>query len=417
MSQLAIFGGEPVRTKPWPSWPDVREEDIEAVSGVVASGDWWMYAGEETSSFQSEFAAYQEAEYGITVNSGTTALQVALEALGIGPGDEVIVPAYSFQATAMSVILASAVPIFADIEPDTLNIDPDAVSDLVTERTRAVIPVHLAGLPADMLRLGQLAESRGILLLEDAAQAHGAVWRGRKVGAVGDAGTFSFQASKNLCSGEGGIVLTNDGDVAARAAGLRDCGRVAGRPFYEHHLPGYNFRMTEMQSALLRSRLRHLEAETQRRWRNGGRLTELLTDLQGIEPIDPHPADGDRRAYHTYAIRLHPEHLGGVARAGFLEALGAEGIPCSEGYGHPLYRNPVFQEENFRPKGCPVHCPHYPGTISFREVLCPAAEESSERILWLFHNLLLGTDDDINDIFRGFEKVVTHRGDLIAEQG
>ena len=417
MGKLAIRGGAPVRSRPWLVWPDPRQEDVAAVAEVVRSGKWWQYAGDQTVKFEQEFAGYQEARFGITVNSGTTALQVALEALGIGPGDEVIVPAYTFQATAMSVVLVNAVPVFADVEAKTMNIAPESVAGLITNRTRAIIPVHLAGLPADMERLHHLAERRGIVLLEDAAQAHGAIWRGRKVGAIGKAGAFSFQASKNLCSGEGGIILTDDADVAARSSALRDCGRVEGRPFYEHHLAGYNFRMTEMQSALLRSRLRQLEAETQRRWQNAQLLTRKLSQVPGVEPLDPKPADGDRRAYHLYPVRLHTELLGGITREPFMEALQAEGIPCTAGYGRPVYRNPVFVNQSFRPKGCPISCGYYCGLVDYRAVSCPVTEKLCDEVVWLCHNLLLGSKDDVGDIVRAFEKVSAHHRELVAADG
>jgi dTDP-4-amino-4,6-dideoxygalactose transaminase len=413
MSKLAVLGGEPVRAKSWPSWPDSRQEDVDAVSEVVRSGKWWSYDGSNTRLFEAEFARYHDARHGVTVNSGTSALTVALEALDVGPGDEVIVPAYTFQATATSVFLANAVPVFADIEPSTLNIDPDSAAAVMTRRTRAIVPVHIAGLPAGMERIRGLAGPRGIAVLEDAAQAHGAVWRGRKVGSIGDAGAFSFQASKNLPSGEGGIVLTSDDEVAARAAGIRDCGRVEGRPFYEHHLLGYNFRITEMQTALLRSRLRHLETETELRWRNGQALTAGLKALPGIEPLDPEPGPGDRRAYHLYPVRLRSEQLGGVTRDRFMEALSAEGIPCSAGYGQPLYKNPVFVERNFRGRGCPFSCWDYGAQADYRDVNCPVTEELCQQVIWLFHSLLLGSDDDVQDISKAFEKVVDHHRDLL----
>jgi len=415
VSRLAILGGEPVRTKPWPEWPDGREEDVAAVAEVVRSGKWWSYVGEHTGEFEGEFAAYHEARHGVAVNSGTTALQVGLEALGVGPGDEVIVPAYTFQATATSVILAKAVPVFADVEAETMNIDLKSAASVITARTKAIVPVHLAGLPVDMGRLREMMAPRGIAILEDAAQAHGAVWRGRKVGALGEAGAFSFQASKNLCAGEGGAIVTNDDDIAARAAGLRDCGRVEGRPFYEHHLPGYNFRMTEMQSALLRSRMRHLEAETQERWENGRRLTEELSGLAGVAPLDPTPGDGDRRAYHLYPVQLRSEDLGGITRERFMEALRAEGIPCTAGYGRPLYRNPVFQNHSFGPKGCPISCRHYSGSVDYRSVSCPTAEKLCQEVVWLLHNLLLGRPEDIADIARAFEKVTAGCGELAGQ--
>ncbi len=396
MSKLALLGGDPVRTRPWPGWPDVREEDVAAVVAVVRSGKWWQHEGDQVAAFEREFADYHEAGFGVTVNSGTAALHIALEALGIGPGDEVIVPAYTFQATASSVLLANAVPMFADVEPDTMNIDPDSAADLVSDRTRAIVPVHIAGLPAAMDRLIRLAEERELLILEDAAQAHGAIWRGRKVGSIGDAGAFSFQASKNLPSGEGGAILTSDEETYARASGLRDCGRLAGRPFYEHHFVGSNCRMTEMQAALLRSRLRHLEAETGARYRNGRGLTGQLSRLSGVSPIDPDPGEGDRRAYHLYPIRLESAALDGLKRERFMEALRAEGIPCMAGYGIPVYRNPVFTQLKLRPRGC------------------PAAERLCNEVVWLPHSLLLGSDEDMNDIVRAVEKVVERRAELLS---
>ncbi len=416
MSKLALLGGDPVRRKPWPNWPDGREEDIEAVAAVVRSGKWWQYEGDQVDSLEKEFAAYQDAAFGAAVNSGTTALQIALEALEIGPGDEVIVPAYTFQGTAAAVLAANAVPVFADVEPGTMNMDPDSAAALVNERTRALMPVHIAGQPADMERLAKLASARGLLLIEDAAQAHGAVWRGRKAGAIGDAGGFSFQASKNLPSGEGGIVLTNHERYHAHAAGLRDCGRAAGRPFYEHHILGFNYRLTEFQAALLRSRLRHLEAETELRYRNGRYLTERLSALPGVEPLDPEPQEGDRRAYHLYPLRVESAEVGGLTRERFMEALRAEGIPCMAGYGQPLYRNPVFLERSFRHRGCPLSCGHYAGEIDYTAVSCPVAERLCTEVVWLFHTLLLGGDEDVADIARSVEKVVEGHRELVARQ-
>ncbi len=414
MSKLALLGGDPIRTKPWPSWPDAREQDVQAVASVVASGKWWQYEGEEVNGIEREFAAYQDAAHGVAVNSGTTALVVALQALGIGPGDEVIVPAYTFQATAASVVMANAVPVFVDVDPGTSNMDPDAAAAAITPRTRALIPVHIAGLPADMERLLALAKKHGLVVLEDAAQAHGAVWRGRKVGSIGDAGAFSFQASKNLCSGEGGMITTNSDDVAAAAAGLRDCGRAAGRPFYEHHRIGYNFRLTEMQGALLRSRLRLLEEETACRFRNGRLLTAKLSQLPGLRPLDPEPQPGDRRAYHLYPVRVLPEVLDGIGRDRFLQALNAEGVPASAGYGQPLYRNPVYQEMRLNPHGCPVTCGHYAGSVDYRAVSCPNTEQLCQEAVWLAQNRLLGDGQDMADIYRAFEKVVENRRELVG---
>jgi dTDP-4-amino-4,6-dideoxygalactose transaminase len=411
MSRLAILGGEPVRSKPWLAWPDSRREDVEAVSEVVRSGRWWRYAGSETSRFEQEFAAYQEARFGVAVSSGTTALTLALEAVGVGAGDEVIVPAYSFIASATSVLLANAVPIFADVERETMNLDPKSAAGAITPRTRAIMAVHFAGLPADMESLRELAAKHDLLLIEDCAQAHGAVLQGRKVGAIGEAGAFSFQVSKNLCAGEGGIILTDREGTAARAESLHNCGRVAGRPSHEHHLVGGNFRITEMQSALLRSRLRSLEAETARRFRNGRRLTEKLRALPGLRPLDPEPREGDRRAYHLFPICYEPEALGGLARERFMEAVSAEGAPCGPGYLRPIYRNPAFAEGELRRRG------PYAERVDYREVSCPVAEEHCRNAIWLFHNLLLGMEEDVEDIADAFEKVCANHRELVEFAG
>lgn len=395
MSKLALLGGDPVRTKPWPPWPDGREQDASAVQEVVASGQWWYHAGSQVAQFEQEFAEYHGAAHAVAASSGTTALATALIALGLEPGDEVVVPAYTFQATATAVLLAGGIPVFADVEAGTLNLDAEAVARSITPRTRAIIPVHFAGLPADLERLLPVAAAQGALVLEDACQAHGAVYRGRKVGAIGAAGGFSFQASKNLCAGEGGAVLTDDPEVAARAQAIRDCGRVPGQTSDDSHILGYNFRMTEMQGALLRSRLPLLEAETELRWRHGRWLTEKLASLPGLKPLDPSPQPGDRRAYHLYAMRYRSESLGDLPRDRFMQALEAEGVPCRPGYEAPLYRDPAF------PQG------------SFRAADCPAAEELCREVVWLFHSVLLGGDEDVADIVRACEKVAGCYRDLL----
>lgn len=395
MSKLAILGGDPVRTKPWPAWPDGRDRDAAAVQQVVASGQWWYHAGSQVAQFEQEFAEHHGAAHAIAVSGGTTALATALLALGVEPGEEVIVPAYTFQATATAVLLVGGIPVFADVEAGTLNLDPDAVIRALTPKTRAIIPVHFAGLPADLDRLREVAAAQDAFVLEDACQAHGAIYRGRKVGAIGAAGGFSFQASKNLCAGEGGAVLTDDPAVAMRAQAIRDCGRVPGETSGDSHILGYNFRMTEMQGALLRSRLPLLEAETELRWRHGRWLTEKLASLPCLEPLDPSPQPGDRRAYHLYAMRYRSESLGGLPRERFIQALEAEGIPCRPGYEAPLYRNPAF------PAG------------SFRATDCPAAEKLCREVVWLFHNVLLGGEEDVADIARACEKVAGSHQDLL----
>src|SRR6266542_781919 len=225
--QLAIDGGTPVRDKPFPKWPVWDERDERALLEVLRSGRWGSHAGGGTvHEFRERFAAYQDAEHAVALTNGTAALEVALRAVGVEPLDEVIIPPYTFVATATAVLALGAVPVFADILEDTFLIDPADVARKITPRTKAIIAVHIGGQPADMDGVLALAKNHDLRVVEDAAQAHGAAWRGTKVGALGDAGTFSFQSSKNLNSGEGGIVLTNDREVAERAWSISNVGRL-----------------------------------------------------------------------------------------------------------------------------------------------------------------------------------------------
>ncbi len=217
MSTLAINGGTPVRTEPFPVWPIWGDEEINALTQVVKSGKWGSLSGEKTGEFEHMFAQYQDAKHGILTNSGTTALRLALTAADIGRGDEVLVPAYTFIASASSIIDAGAIPIFVDIDPNTYNIDVAKAEERITDKTRGIMPVHFAGRPADLDAVLALAEKHNLIVIEDAAQAWGSEWKGKRVGAIGAAGCFSFQSSKNINAGEGGIILTND-DLVAKMA-------------------------------------------------------------------------------------------------------------------------------------------------------------------------------------------------------
>jgi dTDP-4-amino-4,6-dideoxygalactose transaminase len=260
MSQLAFFGGSPLRTKPFPSWPvfDVHEE--QALLEVLRSGKWWRYsygegvelrepeAGQPRSrvaEFQEAFACLQGAQYGVACANGTAALEVALKALGTGPGDEVIVPAYTFIATASSVLMVNAIPVFVDIEPDTFNIDSKRVEEAITPNTKGIIPVHFAGQAADMEAILSVARLHNLWVLEDAAHGHAGSWKDRGLGSIGHAGTFSFQASKNMTAGEGGLITTSDRDLAVLCESYVWAGRKLGRPWYEH------YRLTKSGGCLL----------------------------------------------------------------------------------------------------------------------------------------------------------------------
>ncbi len=431
MNRLAISGGSPVRTRPWPSWPVFDAGEETALLEVLRSGQWWRLSLDEGSElradagslplskvaqFEDAFASAQQARYGIACATGTAALEIALKSAGVGPGDEVVVPPYTFVATAAAVLSINAVPVFADIDRDTYNLSPDECRRAVTQRTRAIIPVHFAGQAADMEAILKIASEHNLRVIEDAAHAHGASWRGRGLGSLGDAGTFSFQASKNMTAGEGGMILTGDRELAARCRSYVWGGRDAGRPWYEHHRLGWNYRLTEFQAAILLRQLTRVRSQNRRRTENALYLTRLLSEVPGIRPLRVLP-DVTAHSYHIYIFRFLEDEFG-TSREKFLAALKAEGVLCSEGYVHPLYRNPMFTRQDFYPKRCPVACPHYGLPLDYRSFaeLCPNAERACREAVWLEHRQLLGSREDMDDIAAAVAKIHEHRRELEGTQ-
>lgn len=416
---LAIRGGTPVRTQPFPAWPVHDQNEEEALLRVLHSGKWWQFAygygaeleerGDvraEASRFQDEFAAAHDCRFGIAAANGTATLEVALRAMDIGPGDEVIVPPYTFIASASSILQVGAVPIFVDIDPTTYNLDPARVEAAITPRTRALMPVHFGGQSADMDAIGAIARRHGLRVLEDAAHAHGAEWKGRKCGALGDAGSFSFQASKNMTAGEGGIITTNDAALAELCRSYLWAGRMAGRPWYEHHRLGWNYRITEFQAALLRVQLGRLAEQTARREQNACYLAaQLDARFPELQPARRDPR-ATRVAYHLFLTRYRPDAGGGMPRQDWLAAMNAEGIPCSGGYAHPLYRNPMFLEHDFWKGGFPC-VPPFARDINYADfaALCPASEAACRESVWFTQNMFLGTRADMDDILAAMAKV------------
>lgn len=430
MPKLALNGGTPVRREEFPAWPVWDQREEQALLGVLRSGKWWRFSygsgielAEPTTGdrskvveFQEAFARHHESGFGLACANGTAAIEVLLKALGIGPGDEVIVPSYTYVATASAVLQVNAVPVFVDIDPDTYNIDPKKVEAAITNSTRAMIPVHFAGQPSDMDALGGIGREHGILVVEDAAHAHGAEWKGRKVGSLADGGTFSFQASKNMTAGEGGLITTSDQRIALLCDSLLWAGRNVGRPWYEHHRLGWNYRMTEFQGAILLQQLQRLEAQNSCRGKNALRLSARLAQVEGLSPLAVDPRTS-KHAHHIYMFRYSQERFGGLPRSNFLEALAAEGVPCMAGYSHPLYRNPMFTNKNFYPRGCPLTCAHYNKDVDFAAYadLCPVSERACRtEAVWLEHRLLLGSDRDIDDIANAVEKIRANTPELLS---
>jgi len=408
-SVLAINGGSKVREKPFPAWPIYGKEEEEAVLAVVRSGKWGKFDGDRVRAFEEAFAAYQDARYGIAVTNGTVALRLALLAAGMEEGDEVIVPPYTFLATASAVVETNGVPIFVDIQPDTYNIDPDKIEAAITPRTRAIIPVHFGGQAADLERIMAIARRHNLVVIEDAAHAHGAMYNGRKLGAIGDMGCFSFQSSKNLTAGEGGMILTDSEHYERLCRSLHNCGRRPEGLWYGHYAIGGNYRMTEWQGAVLLAQMTRLEEQTRTRDANGQYLNARLAEVPGIRPLARGPRV-TRHSQHLYIFRYDPTAFDGVPRDRFLAALNAEGIPCSGGYPVGLYNQPVFANLDFGPFTA------YRRTrpdLRYNPADFPVCEQACAEACWLSQSVLLGTREDMDDIVRAVWKVYEQRKELL----
>ena len=402
VEKLAIEGGQSVRTVPFVSWPIWGEREEALLLEVLHSGQWGILSGNKVSEFERAFAAFQGAKHALCVTSGTSALEVAMRALGIGAGDEVITTPYTFVATPSAAFLTGARPVFVDVDPETYLIDPARVEEAITERTKAIMPVHIAGSPCDMDAMMEIARRHELYVVEDACQAWGASWRGTPVGAIGDLGCFSFQASKNINAGEGGAIVTNNPELAERCWSLSNVGRIRDGAWYQHEFLGWNYRMTEWQGAVLLAQLERLPEHMALRAGNAAYLTDRLSTVDGLTP-----AQVDERvtghAWHLYVMTYAPEAFGGLAREAFIRALNAEGIPCSAGYV-PLNRAPAVrralaeQEQQIGPWDTDeMDLPELPA--------CPIAEYLCERTIWLGQNLFLGDHEDMDDIVAAVIKI------------
>jgi dTDP-4-amino-4,6-dideoxygalactose transaminase len=407
---LALLGGSPVRTQPFPRWPIFGDAEEARLLRSLRSGNWGRLHGEEVAEFERRFAAMHGCRHGVAVVNGTVSLRIALLAAGIQAEDEVIVPPYTFISTASAVIEANAVPVFADVELETFNLDPRAVEAAITPRTKAIVPVHFAGQPAAMERLMAIARERRLVVIEDAAHAHGASDSGRPAGSLGHMASFSFQSSKNLTAGEGGIIITNDDATAEACRSIHNCGRVPDGIWYEHHAVAGNYRLGEFQGAVLNAQLDRLDDQTATRDANGRALASRLAALPGLHPQE-RPASCTRHSYHLFMARLDAPVFG-APRAAVLDALRAEGIPCSAGYGWTLPRQPVFRDKAFGP--------YLTAAVSRLDYTAQADRCVNadllcrEQAIWLEQSLMLGSRADIDDIARAFEKVHEHRNELTA---
>ncbi len=396
--RLAVHGGEKTVKKDF-SWPIFDEEDVKAVAEVIRSGQW----GDPdctglTAQFEREFAAYCGSRFAVASVNGSVAIRLALIAAGVRPEDEVLIPPYTFIATASVVLEANCVPVFVDIDRDTYNIDPAKIEEAVTDKTRAIIPVHFGGQACEMDRIMAIARKHRLAVIEDACHAHGAEYRGRRLGSIGDAGCFSFQSSKNLTSGEGGITVTDDKRIHETVASLRNVGRVEGGQWYEHHNLGCNYRMTPLQAALLLRQLRRLEEQTRRRDENGRYLAGLLSQIDGIAPLTRGHGE-TRHSYHLFIFRYDAAKFNNLPKAEFAKWLAAEGVPAFMGYPRPLYQQPLFQEKRF-------FCYAIPPPVDYSRVHCPVAEKAcAEEGVWIMQPALLGDRSDMESFAEAIRKI------------
>lgn len=412
-SKPALLGGTPVRRGPFPPWPVAGGREEDALVQLVRSGKW--FRGQNVAAFETAYASLTGAKHCLATANGTSALITSLSALGVGPGDEVIVPPYTFVATVNAVLLMHALPVFVDSDIETFQIDARKVAQAITDRTRVIIPVHLGGSAADLDTILDVARKRGVTVIEDACQAHLAEWRGRKVGTYGRTGCFSFQASKNLNSGEGGAILT--GDEALLEACYRFHNNSRGRRNtggdFTYRNTGANLRMTEFQAALLIAQMTRLEAQSRTREQNADHLTRLLTQIPGITPARVHEGC-TRNAYHLYMFRYDARRFAGLSRASFLKALAAEGVPASSGYS-PLNQEP-FLEDAFTSRGFQAIYSASRLAAWREQNRCPQNDRLCTEAIWLTQTMLLGPRQDMDDIAEAVRKIQADAPQLVKER-
>ena len=414
MANLALNGGVAVRNKPYPDWPRGGNEEKHWLDKVLKSNRWFAgLQGDDPDSLGTllgeRFAELHGASYALPVSNGSTAIEVALRALDIRPGDEVIVPPYTFISTVTSVLMVGAIPVFADINPGSYCLDPDDVARRIGPNTRAIMTVHLAGHMADMSRLKELADTNNLALIEDCAQAIDAYLDGKKAGTWGDLGTFSFQSNKTLTCGEGGLILTNDSTLAEKVIALRAFGRFREKDALRSsdltcQQISSNYRLSEFQSAVLLGQLEKFPAEDSRRQDNAKRLTAGVKEIPGLDHVR---VDGlsMKHAYYYYLVRYAADEFAGLEPVELCKVLNAEGIPFVPGDRKPLYSHPVFQVNNLRSSLSDEVIERYRQAVDLVSPGCPATEQACKCTLILRHQVLLGQSEDMDDIIEALWKV------------
>jgi len=380
---------------------------------VLRNGKWNRLDGDCARQFEETWAATLGAKHCLATANGTSALIISLNALGIGPGDEVIVPPYTFVATVNAVLMQYAMPVFVDTDPETFQIDARKIEAAITERTRCILPVHLGGSPVDLDAILAIGRKHSLPVLEDACQAHLAEWRHRKVSTLGALGCFSFQASKNLNSGEGGAILTDDTDLYRVCQSFHNNGRGDTGSGFGYVRNGANLRITEFQAALLSEQLKRVEEQSHRREQNAAYLTRQLAEIPGIHPARMYEG-ATRNAYHLYMLRYDKTQFADLPRAQFLKAMRAEGIPCSGGYT-PLNKEP-FLKHTFDSRAYRAIYPDHQLAGWFEHNHFPANDKLCEEAVWFTQTMLLGSREDTEQIAEAVRKIQRQAG-LLAQNG
>jgi perosamine synthetase len=420
MSRLAIHGGTPAVPEHIDDsrWPVTEDSDIELVTETLRSGKLSWFNNEHVPLLEREWADYVGVPYSIAVNSGTAALHAAVAAAGVGPGDEVIVPALSFLASASSVLHHQGIPVFVDVDPETFTIDPELLDEALSARTKAIVAVHLHGLPADMDRINAFAAQHGLKVIEDAAQAHGAIYHGKVVGSLGDLGAFSIMAGKNLATaGEGGLLTTSDPELRNRADSLKMFGEKVGADGardYNARTMGWNYRLSSVLAAYARGQLSRLDRYTDEVQLGAETLAKVLADLPGVKP--PVVPAGRTHVYHHFRVRFDPQEVGldlsdGVFRKAIHDALTAEGVPVMEYQNRPLPGQMLFAERMGYGQGCPWTCGKQESCRTYQQEDYPATLDVIRSTLVVGKRLCMATFREPYNVQRyvdGFTKVFTN---------
>jgi dTDP-4-amino-4,6-dideoxygalactose transaminase len=410
MDTPALLGGAPAITPDtYPSWPQWGEREREELLGTLESGAWWTGDGDRAFEFATAFAAYHDAAAGLPFTNGTHTLEAALVACGIGEGDEVIVPGMTFVASATAVLAVNAIPVLVDVDRETLCIDPAAAEAAITDKTRAIIAVHVAGAVCDLDLLVPMCVRRGLHLIEDCAHAHGSQWRGRGVGSYGSFGSFSMQQSKLITAGEGGALIGNDERLLETAWNYADCGRARGRWFYHHATVGSNFCMSEWQGAVLLGQLERFPTQHAKRNENAIALGAALAEIPGLHP-QKRDSRMDSQGNYCFVFHYDAACFAGMPLRRFEEAFAAEGVPMAVSYPS-LSDLELFRARNFSPtrrSSAPA--------LDYASLHLPVAERLAASTVWIQHRILLGERANVLRVAEAAARIQQHAA-AISQQG